>query len=186
CSPPRGYQPPMRTRRRRMPSVVDTNVPIVANRRCGEPLSCANACAQALIKIRASGLLLIDRAGGILAEYRRHCSLSGQPGVGDAFVRWVHDNRARQDLVGDIVITPKPGVTDDFVEFPAHPDLAGFDPSDRKFVAVANAHQGKPRILQATDSKWWGCRVALKECGIIVEFLCPGEIQQAYQRKFGR
>ena len=64
--------------------------------------------------------------------------------------------------------------------------MSKFDPSDRKFVAVANAHPGKPSILQATDSKWWGWKDALLECGIKVEFLCPAEIANAYKRKFGQ
>ena len=45
--------------------------------------------------------------------------------------------------------------------------------SDRKFVAVANAHPAKPPILQSTDSKWWGWKEALQEVGITVHFLCP-------------
>jgi len=63
--------------------------------------------------------------------------------------------------------------------------LINFDPYDRKFVAVAATHPDRPAILQATDSKWWGWKEALAECGVIVEFLCPADIEAGYNRKFG-
>lgn len=71
----------------------------------------------------------------------------------------------------------------DFVEFPDHEDLADVDPSDRKFVAVANAHRDKPPIIEATDSKWWGWKDALEECGITVEFVCLDQVEEVYRRK---
>ena len=175
----------MTRRRGRKPHVVDTNVAVVANQRSRESYSCASACAQALLKIRNCGFLVIDDGDRILAEYRRNGSLSGQPGAGDYFIKWVHDNRGRRDLVQIVVITPKAGDPDDFTEFPSHQDLSNFDPSDRKFVAVANAHPAKPPILQGTDSKWWGWKDALNACGITIEFLCPAEIEETYHRKFG-
>ena len=105
--------------------------------------------------------------------------------MGDSFVRWVHDNRGWQHLVQTLAITPKDTDPRDFNEFPDHQDLSGFDPSDRKFVAVANAHPKKPPILEAADSKWWGWKDTLNACGITVEFLCPDEIKKTYNRKFG-
>ena len=45
-------------------------------------------------------MIVIDDGDRILGEYRANCSpYRRQPGVGDAFVRWVHDNRGRADLV---------------------------------------------------------------------------------------
>ncbi len=72
---------------------------------------------------------------------------------------------------------------DSYDEFPEHIDFAEFDTSDRKFVAVANAHIDKPPILQATDSKWWGWKEGLEESGISVTFLCPDYIKAKYQEK---
>jgi hypothetical protein len=72
----------------------------------------------------------------------------------------------------------------DYTTFPEHEDLDKFDPADKKFVALANAHPRKPPILQATDSKWWGWKDALSACGITVEFLCPDEVREIYERKF--
>ncbi len=68
---------------------------------------------------------------------------------------------------------------------PAHDDLHDFDNSDRKFVAVANAHPSKPPILQATDSKWWGWKDALREVGVSVDFLCQEYIKAIYAEKMG-
>ena len=55
--------------------------------------------------------------------------------------------------------------------------LSSFDPDDRKFVAVANAHPGKPPIMEATDRQWWGWKEALHDAGITVHFLCPEYVE---------
>lgn len=170
-------------RRGRKCQVVDTNVLVVANGRSGGSLACARNCARALLNIKHFGTIVIDEGDRILSEYRGYCSLAGQPGVGDSFIRWVHDNRGRGELVQVIALTQREG-GGDLAEFPEGPDLAEFDPADKKFVAVANAHQDKPPILQASDTKWWGWREALQACGITVEFLCPDEIEAVFRRKF--
>jgi len=72
-----------------------------------------------------------------------------------------------------------------YEEFPTHDDLKDFDRSDRKFVAVANAHVEKPPILQATDSKWWGWKDALADVGIIVQLLCSEYVEAKYAEKMG-
>lgn len=166
--------------------VVDTNVVVVSNRRNGESRECANHCAQALLKITKLGLLVLDNQGLILTEYRRYCSFSGQPGIGDYFFRWVHDNLGQAHFVQRVAIANHPDAPHSFVEFPEHEELTTFDPADRKFVAVSNAHQDKPMILQASDSKWWGVKDALLECGITVDFLCRSEIEEVHRRKTGR
>jgi hypothetical protein len=175
----------MKARGRRV-HVVDTNVPIVANRRQNESYSCASNCAQALLGIRNSGALIIDDGDLVLSEYRRHCSMGGQPGVGDSFVRWAHDHLGRSNLVERVHLTPSGVDCNDFEEFPDTTSLRGFDPSDRKFIALANAHPKNPVVLQASDSKWWGFREPLRECGITVDFLCPQEIAEAHARRAGR
>jgi len=167
----------MRRTKGRQPCVVDTNVPVVANRRQGESRTCANACAQALLNIKKSGLLVLDDQDGILKEYRGHLSLSGQPGVGDSFVKWAHDNAGRQDLVQRVRITPSPGTAKEFQEFPDSAELTGFDRSDQKFVAVALSHSQNPPILNGTDQDWWNYRKALKAAGVQVRFLCPERFQ---------
>jgi hypothetical protein len=127
--------------------------------------------------------LVIDDGDEIFDEYRQQLSMAGQPGVGDKFMKWVHDNRWKSSMVDRVVIT-KNGTSYD--QFPEHEGLRYFDVSDRKFVAVANAHQNKPPILQATDSKWWGWKDALSEVDIKVNFICPEYVQAKYCEKIDK
>jgi len=158
--------------------VVDTNVPVVANgkhERAGP--ECVAACISALIQARRK-LLLLDDRGFILAEYRRHLAHRGQPGVGDAFYKWLWDNQANPARCRIVVINPIGESETDFAEYPADPELAAFDPSDRKYVAVASASGLEPDILNASDTDWWSFREALMRHGINVKFLCPELMQR--------
>jgi len=151
--------------------VVDTNVLVVANGN-HEPAQaqCIGACIDALATAR-TGRVVIDDAQVILTEYRRHCSFSGQPGVGDALFKWLWQRQAdpRHCLVVHITPHPKRG----FAEFPADEQLAKFDRSDRKLAAVALAAGDAPPILNASDTDWWLARHALEAHGLSVKFLCP-------------
>jgi hypothetical protein len=65
------------------------------------------------------------------------------------------------------------GNGEDYEEFPDDPELARFDRSDRKFVAVTLASRLDPDVLNATDTDWWHYRECLKKYGVRVVFLCP-------------
>jgi len=168
--------------------VIDTNVPKTSNLALApanipqELTECVLECVEAIEHVVKKGGLVMDSKDEIFDEYRHHLSLRGQPGVGDRFMKWVHDNRWKFPDADRVAIT-KNG--DSYDEFPDHNSLTQFDNSDRKFVAVANAHPGKPLILQATDSKWWGWKDALAEIGITVNFLCPDYAQKKYAEKIG-
>lgn len=168
--------------------IVDTNVAISANLATKSdtgsnvPDACVSECVRQIQNITKNGGLVIDDVGEIFYEYISNLSLSGHPGVGDSFAKWVHDHQWNSKKVDRIVIS-KNGHSYD--QFPDHGDLTQFDNSDRKFVAVANVHPEKPTILQATDSKWWGWKDALAEVGINVEFLCPDYVQKKYGEKIG-
>ena len=161
--------------------VIDTNVPIVANLatryEADMPAECISACVQHIKRITQEGGLVLDVDGEIFQEYGNKLSLRGQPGLGDAFFKWVFDHQWIESKVSRVKIHKQ---RDSYKEFPDHPGLEKFDPSDRKFVAVSNAHPGKPPILQAADSKWWGWKDALREMGITVCFLCPGYIKEKF------
>ena len=159
--------------------VVDTNVPVVANGRSEQASAeCVTTCVQRLAHLKNDvEKLVLDDHWRIIKEYQNNLCSEGQPGVGDSFLKWVltnHRNTERCDLVR---ITPTDGHETAFLEFPSDPDLEGFDPSDRKFVAVAVVHSQRPPILQATDSKWWHFRDAMSRNGVAVEFLCEEDIQ---------
>lgn len=168
--------------------LVDTNVPKTANL-ATQPDSdsdvsdaCVLTCIEAVEYVIKKRCLIIDAGDEIFDEYRQQLSMKGQPGVGDRFMKWVHDNRWSLSDSQRVNIT-RDG--DSYDEFPTHDDLNDFDRSDRKFVAVANAHAEKPPILQATDSKWWGWKDALAEVGIAVRFLCSEYVEAKYAEKMG-
>ncbi|MDR3557250.1 MAG: hypothetical protein P4L55_21045 [Syntrophobacteraceae bacterium] len=166
--------------------VVDTNVPIIANRAvdaAGVPeelIDCVLACIEAVEHVVKTGRLVIDSGDEIFDEYRNNLDMKGQPGVGDRFMKWVHDNRWKFPGKDRVTITAS-GCS--YNEFPSHDGLSNFDDSDRKFVAVANAHPAKPPILEATDSKWWGWKEPLTDVGLDVIFLCPDYIEAKYAQK---
>lgn len=159
-----------------MPTVViDTNVLVTANAKAEQAgPDCVLACVDALEEARARKLVLVDGGMRIFEEYRRHASLSGQPGLGDAFFKWLWNNQANPRHCEQVAITPKANDVLDFEEFPNDPGLAGFDRADRKFVAVALASGKRPTVLNATDSDWWDFRRSLETHGLQIEFLCPG------------
>lgn len=159
-----------------LPVVVDTNVPVCANGQSSFSDTCALACIREIRAVTKDGRLLLDSGHRIFAEYLRNLSLSGQGGLGDAFMKWVHDNRFVESRCTLVSITPVDGGAEHYVEFPSTAGLAAFDPADRKFVAVVFAHGGNPEILQATDSKWWTLRGELSAAGATVRFVCPSEI----------
>ncbi|HOJ21663.1 MAG TPA: hypothetical protein PLU39_17585 [Armatimonadota bacterium] len=157
-----------------MKRIVDTNVIVVTNGR-SEQVSpaCVMECARQLKAITGGACtLVLDDAFHILREYRSNCSESGQPGLGDAFLKWVLTNWRDPRRCECVHITQLGDDNTAFSEFPDDDSLAGFDPSDRKFVAVALAHPERPPILQAADAKWWTYRDALRAFGVEVLFLC--------------
>jgi hypothetical protein len=154
-----------------MSVVIDTNVLVVANgRHEAAQERCVGACIDALERARGEPVV-IDDGQCILDEYRRHCMFSGQPGLGDAFFKWLWSRQADPRHCRQVRITlhaPR-----GFVEFPADHRLQGFDREDRKFVAVALAAGDSPPVLNASDSDWWHARKVLGEHGVSVSFLCP-------------
>lgn len=152
--------------------VVDTNVPIVANGKSNQASSaCVLNCAKKLKEIREQHIIVLDDTWLIINEYKNKLSHTGQPGVGDAFLKWVLTNQANPQRCQKVKITPT--AENSFEEFPEDESLAKFDKSDRKFVAVALSHPEKPPILNAVDSDWKNFEIALTNIGITIIFLCP-------------
>ena len=160
--------------------VVDTNVVVVANGRSEQASSdCVETCGERLEEImRGEIKLVLDNRWIILREYMQNLRSNGAD-VGDRFLGWLLVNKdERCDLVP---ITPIDGSENEFEEFPDDPALDGFDPDDRKFIAVACAHLEKPPILQAVDSQWLDFRNAFRQNGVTVEFICEDDIQRLHR-----
>ncbi|MBE2209499.1 MAG: hypothetical protein IAE84_18065 [Saprospiraceae bacterium] len=158
----------------RSPVIVDSNVPIVANDiNTHADLACVESCIQKLIEIQSSNRVILDISGFVLTEYQRHLSHRGQPGLGDAFFKWLWDNQAQTSLCTQIDISPTDDSGTTFDVFPDDPELVGFDLSDRKFVALALASPEFAPIVNATDTDWSIFRIPLSAHGIQIDFLCP-------------
>ena len=152
--------------------VVDTNVAIVANGRGihggakAPSLACRMAAVEFLQGLVQSGKFFLDVAGDIQAEYRRHLLPVGQPGVGDRFyLEVINSNPAVVERV--ILQRLENG------EYQILPDLiikSTFDPSDRKFAALAI--QTGSRVVNAVDSDWIHHRELLLNSGVKLKLLC--------------
>lgn len=119
-----------------------------------------------LLKLRRSGKVLIDLAGEIQAEYRRHLSPSGQPGVDDRFYRDIlNSNPQRVQRVE----RPKTDLGD-CVDLPQALIDVGFDPSDRQFAALGRRE--KAPVANAIDSDWLIHRATLNDHDIRIDFAC--------------
>ena len=157
--------------------VIDTNVMITANKAVkiyGDDDDIKNYpdliinCIKRLQKITKNHTYVVfDEDEEIFNEYSNYLDFSGQPGVGDKFFKWFHDNRYKY---ADTKV--KLHKTDTgYIEFPIEMEVSNVDPSDKKFFAVSNGHPHKPNILQAVDAKWWNWFEAAKKCGIHIDFI---------------
>jgi len=133
--------------------------------------------------LRSSGTLVLDDQELILTEYRNYLNYKGQPGVGDAFLRWFFNNRGRPDLCREVAISHIDHKWRRFEEFPENDALSDFDKSDQKFVATALAAGTTTKILQASDHKWLKWHPALAEVGVRVHFLCEAELLETLKGK---
>ncbi|MCC6551753.1 MAG: hypothetical protein IT372_01870 [Polyangiaceae bacterium] len=169
-----------------LPLVVDTNVPLVAKGLSNFSDDCVERCVDELTRfLDGQHCLVLDDGDRILDEYMSQLCLSGQPTVGDAFLKWVFSNQAVEGSCEKVQITAISEEEQIFQEFPTDPALAAFDRSDRKFVAVACAHPARPAILEATDTKWVDWSVPLSRAGVDVRFVCYHEICARHEKKFG-
>lgn len=164
-------------------AVIDTNVLLVANRSHeGVSDECLKSCVDRLLLQQASGITVIDEQFHLLTEYKNKTYPNQPKGVGDVFLKWLLRNIANPAHVDTVSVTQTEA--DCFKEFPDDALSDKFDPPDRKFVAVANAHPKKPPVLQAADCKWLDWWPDLTKHGISVEFLCPDDVCSFYAKKF--
>lgn len=147
--------------------VIDTNVPIVANGNDESVrLECRIAAVEFLRKAIKNGMIYLDTAGEIQTEYRTHLNPRGQPGVGDLFYREVINSHPKKISRVDV----SKQADGQYEDVPQAIVDAGFDPSDRKFVAVAL--KSNAGVHNAVDSDWVNDRALLEANGVEIIFLC--------------
>lgn len=163
-------------------TVIDTNVLLVAN---GSHADVSDACRAACVTRlmdQKKRITVIDDRGLILREYQNKTQPNQPKGVGDVFLKWLLQNQRNQKYVHQVSVTENEH--NFFDEFPGIELQNAFDPPDRKFAAVANAHPQKPVIWQAADCKWLDWWKDLSKSGINVEFLCTADVCKFYKKKF--
>ena len=154
--------------------VVDTNVAIVANERgTHADERCQLACVEKLASVMQQDLVAIDDGRAILAEYRGYLQPSGMPGTGDMFYKHVLNFLHQSDRVRMVAVTPSKDPGRGFEELPENT----FDPSDRKFRAVAVV--AKAVVLNATDSDWGEHEALMDRLGVEVSQLCRQHASKA-------
>ncbi len=149
--------------------IIETNVAVVAN---GQNLdvveSCIDACKMFLIRAMRDHVTLLDANEEILHEYLGAISRQKPHGLGARFLIEALRQRYNEDRFRQIDL-PKTD-SGEFVDFPDDPQLANFDPSDRKFVALAQ--RTGTAVTNAIDSDWTNFIASLRANGIEVTFLC--------------
>ncbi|MCS6923784.1 MAG: hypothetical protein NZM10_05340 [Fimbriimonadales bacterium] len=158
-------------------TVIETNVLMAASGLAEQAgIECIEQCVQVIEQIqKGTQKLALDSSLLILTEYQENLRTAPNS-LGYLFLRKWLDAHWHEVVSVDIQpVNPESG---DFGVLQSHSDqLAGFDLSDRKFVATALAAQAQLNtpvpILNATDSDWCEHLNTLRGIGVVVEFLCP-------------
>ena len=172
--------------------IVDTNVIVIANDTDDKREDCRDRCQDRLQQILFQGeKVVVDDGWRIFGEYEDNVKPNTRKGIGAIFVKTLMQNLKNPEICTTVHITPLAGNGTDFEEFPnADEALTGFHKKDRKFIAVALAHQRDageaPPILLAMDRGWLQFTDALANHGVNVDLICEEAIQRPRQRGKGK
>lgn len=161
--------------------ILDTNVIISAigdsDKSPQITVTCIEQCRLLLFQCTTGNLQIVIDSGEhgshILDEYRQQFRYY-EGTYGEMFVRWILNNIMNEQYIMQIPITYLGN--DEYQEFPEDHDLHGFDPRDRKFIALAVAHhqyeaQIAP-IVQSADMKWKNFVSTFAQYHVEIEFIC--------------
>ena len=169
--------------------IIDTNLIYLSKTPVAdipkEMLECARKCSiflEGFLKEKDPKIVL-DKNLLIYKEYRQaYESLKNSaPNVATIFCDWFF--KYLQKIPQNDFIFLKTDASGNFVDYPSSQSFDKFDPSDRKFIALANAHHEHPPIVEASDCKWWGIKDDLKAIGLEVKFIDEQYIEQKYNQK---
>ena len=171
--------------------IVDTNVIVIANDTDDKRKDCRDRCQDQLHQILDQGeKVVVDDKWRIFGEYEDNTHPNTRKGIGDLFVKRLLQNLGNPNICTTVHITPLAGNGNDFAEFPNDDEaLVGFHKKDRKFIAVALAHQRDfgeiPTILLAIDRGWLQFTDAFASHGVSVDLICEEDIQRPRQQRTG-
>ena len=169
--------------------IVDTNVIVIANDTDDKRADCRDRCQDRLQEIRDQHeTVVLDDEWRILGEYKDNTNPNRRKGIGDLFVKRLLQNLENPAVCTMVPITPLAGSGTDFEEFPNDDaSLKKFHKKDRKFIAVALAHERDtryvPPILLAMDRGWLQFTDALRNHGVRIDLICEEDIQRPRQRR---
>ena len=153
--------------------IIDTNVPLKAAALHSESeidRQCSLACLSFIKTLMESDdIVVLDTGREILKEYQKKINTHAEDNVASEFLMWI----IRGLMTGKVAQYQITKTGDNsYEEFPSSPDLAKFDRSDRKFVALAKVDPTNPSIYNGSDTDWWDFREAFTKEGIHIVFLC--------------
>jgi hypothetical protein len=152
--------------------IADTNLWIAASGRSDMSPECARATLQFVVALQGNDdRLAVDYQWKLLGEYYRE--ISEQDVAHEILDLLFSQNRLdwcqiELDSDGNAVVP---------VECAVH------DFSDRKFVAVALAHEARPPIHNVSDEDWLEDEEMLARCGVQVIHHCEAELRGRYADK---
>lgn len=106
----------------------------------------------------------------------KHLRRSGQPGVGDLFLKHVFDHQYQPARIRRVTLRGSTDTRRGFEELPENT----FDRSDRKFLAVAVV--ARAVVLNASDSDWDEQTALMDRLRVQVRQLCPQHASKAAGR----
>ena len=123
--------------------------------------------------------LVLDAGYEILKEYERNVCKNSNMGI--LFYRWLYSYYGK--IQPEDLIKLEKNNDGQYIDFPYDEHTKNFDESDKKFIALANAHYEKPPIIEAADGKWLGYEEAFAKYGISIEFLDRDYAKRMYEQK---
>lgn len=157
--------------------IIDTNVPLVAAEKHERAEAICRRTCEIYVKQVLNGKIcvVIDDNRAAYTEYRNNMYPDPNPssGLASNFLMHVIQNYGNDKRVLRIPLVQRNG---EYVEWPQDPALTNFDPSDRKWVALARAFnqqtgQTAP-ITYAIERDWDDYRDALTRHGVELDHLC--------------
>lgn len=166
------------------PNIIDTNVPLAATR-TDTPVRCQLACVQLVRRVlKGEVTVIIDSNNDALNEYRKQMYPDPNPSAGLAsqFMMYVFNHMGDPSRV--YLAHVQKDSDGNYALYPRDPSVTAFDPSDKKWVAIALTYHAETGqvvpIINATDSDWLHYESAWQRLNIHITQLCGDILKPRY------